>query len=240
MIAYLNFAAIWCDIILYRLRLFGFRRGFALTQSGATYLTELAQAQFDVFLSHNWGNDAASRDNHLRVATLARKLRAAGLKPWLDEEQMGGDIINQMSQGIESSKVVCVFITKLCVSAVHPRLPAPASAPAARTTQSPPPCAHALGAPVALPPSMIIASITITALHTPMSFRRHPHGHSLASPSGTLTSALVWGQVSSMTHARYAYKSAPPVTNLPRLQICLASSLLTGMESRTWFDVHQP
>ena len=221
MIAYLNFAAIWCDIILYRLRLFGFRRGFALTQSGATYLTELAQAQFDVFLSHNWGNDAASRDNHLRVATLARKLRAAGLKPWLDEEQMGGDIINQMSQGIESSKVVCVFITKLCVSAVHPRLPAPASAPAARTTQSPPPMRARAWS------SRRVAAVND---HRVDHHHRAAHSHVLPSPpTRTLSreplryldkcSGLGPGKLDDSCKVRLqicpaCYKSAPP-TNLP-------------------------
>jgi len=70
-----------------------------------------AAQKFDIFLSHNWGTDGHGRDNHQRVKRIKEGLMRAGLTAWLDEEVMSDDITNQMSDGIERSRLVAVFIT---------------------------------------------------------------------------------------------------------------------------------
>ena len=46
---------------------------------------------YDCFLSHDWGKDEDGRDNHARVAKICAGLKAAGLRPWFDEERMQGE-----------------------------------------------------------------------------------------------------------------------------------------------------
>ena len=74
--------------------------------------------KFDIFLSHHWGGDAEGRDNHARVKAIAKGLDARGIKVWLDENMMSDDITNQMSDGIDGSRLVAVFITALYITKV--------------------------------------------------------------------------------------------------------------------------
>ena len=66
----------------------------------------------DVFLSHNWGQDALDRDNHDRVLRVNDLLTDAGYTTWCDSEQMIGDIADRMVEGIDNTRVVLVFITR--------------------------------------------------------------------------------------------------------------------------------
>lgn len=66
----------------------------------------------DIFLSHNWGEDDSGRDNHYRVSLINKELKKLGYQTWFDADIMTGDIIKQMSQGIERTKGVLVFITQ--------------------------------------------------------------------------------------------------------------------------------
>jgi len=66
----------------------------------------------EIFLSHNWGDDELGRDNHDRVVQINGLLVAAGYATWCDSEQMIGDIVDRMVEGIDNTKVVIVFITK--------------------------------------------------------------------------------------------------------------------------------
>jgi hypothetical protein len=75
--------------------------------------------QYDVFLSHHWGDDQEGRNNHDRVRAIANGLRARGIKVWLDENIMDHDLTNQMSDGIDSSRLVAVFITKTYIRKVQ-------------------------------------------------------------------------------------------------------------------------
>lgn len=77
-----------------------------------------AAFKYDVFLSHAWGNDAAGRDNHARVVAVGEGLREAGLRVWLDQDMMDRDINNQMTEGIDTSRVVAVFVTQTYLSKV--------------------------------------------------------------------------------------------------------------------------
>ena len=66
----------------------------------------------DFFLSHDWGKDEIGRGNHERVMAVNDHLKKLGLKTWFDQDKMSGDIVKQMAEGIEKTKVVLVFITK--------------------------------------------------------------------------------------------------------------------------------
>ena len=66
---------------------------------------------FDVFLTHDWGTDVQGRNNHERVSKVNAALSAAGLVTWFDEERMRGDVVQQMTDGIDRSSVVLVFVT---------------------------------------------------------------------------------------------------------------------------------
>ena len=66
----------------------------------------------DIFLSYNWGKDESGRDNKSRVSLVKKKLKELGYKTWFDEERVRGSITEKMSQGIEQSKGVIVFITR--------------------------------------------------------------------------------------------------------------------------------
>jgi len=60
---------------------------------------------FDVFLSH------ASEDED-EVRDFARRLEAAGLRGWLDEEQLhGGDPEEAIVRGLEASRHVVIWVT---------------------------------------------------------------------------------------------------------------------------------
>ena len=66
----------------------------------------------DIFLSHNWGKDETGRDNHERVSIINKELQKIGYQTWFDAEHMRGGIAEKMSQGIEETKGVVVFITR--------------------------------------------------------------------------------------------------------------------------------
>ena len=68
--------------------------------------------RYDCFLTHDWGEDEAGRSNHARVARVSTALKAEGLRPWFDEDQMRGDINHKMVEGIEASASMVCFITK--------------------------------------------------------------------------------------------------------------------------------
>ena len=68
--------------------------------------------KFDVFLSHNWGNDELQRDNHHRISLLNQALHQIGIITWFDEDKMEGDITQRMCEGIDNSTAVIVCITR--------------------------------------------------------------------------------------------------------------------------------
>ena len=71
------------------------------------------------FLSHDWGTDTLGRSNHRRVVAIKHRLtEECGLQCWLDEEEMKGDINQAMTDGIEGSATVVVFITERYVTKV--------------------------------------------------------------------------------------------------------------------------
>jgi hypothetical protein len=51
-------------------------------------------------------------DNHHKVAKINKKLQESGLITWFDSDRMKGEIVDQMTSGIDDAQVVVVFITK--------------------------------------------------------------------------------------------------------------------------------
>ena len=65
--------------------------------------------QTDCFLSHNWGENHL---NHERVKKVDEALKKRGLNPWLDENNINGNIRFKMAEGIDNTKCFIAFITK--------------------------------------------------------------------------------------------------------------------------------
>ena len=74
-------------------------------------MSEMATT-YAAFLSHDWGTDELGRRTHDRVKRVHALLRQNGIATWLDEEEMRGNIVQRMTEGIESSTLVLVFVTR--------------------------------------------------------------------------------------------------------------------------------
>jgi hypothetical protein len=71
-----------------------------------------AKKLYHAFLTHNWG-DHPTYTTHQRVKQICNALKGMGLSLWFDEERMaGGNVIQDMTSGIDQSDVVVVFVTK--------------------------------------------------------------------------------------------------------------------------------
>jgi hypothetical protein len=77
------------------------------------------QWKSDCFLSHAWDNDSTGRNNHERVLQVHAALSAAGVKSWVDKENLDSDLNNEMSNGIDRSRLVIVFITRAYIDKVQ-------------------------------------------------------------------------------------------------------------------------
>ncbi|GBG35109.1 Hypothetical Protein FCC1311_113322, partial [Hondaea fermentalgiana] len=64
---------------------------------------------FDVFLSHDWGED---KEVHRKVKAIAGALETHGIRCWLDEKHIGTEILESMADGIDRSKAFVVFVTR--------------------------------------------------------------------------------------------------------------------------------
>ena len=63
---------------------------------------------FDIFLSYCWGTAAARKP---LADEVYRALRAAGLRVWMDELEMGHDLAASMSEGIAKSDAVVMLVS---------------------------------------------------------------------------------------------------------------------------------
>jgi len=61
-----------------------------------------------VFLTHDWKTDG----NHERVSGVNRGLQSRGVVTWFDSDRMVGNVRKTMTDGIEHTKCVMVFITR--------------------------------------------------------------------------------------------------------------------------------
>jgi hypothetical protein len=65
----------------------------------------------DCFLTHDWGMDENNRSNHNRVAKVNQFLKNKGLITWFDEDRMEGNVRRKMTEGIDNTLCMVVFIT---------------------------------------------------------------------------------------------------------------------------------
>ena len=75
--------------------------------------------EFDVFLSHARGKDSLGRDNHSRVITISNGLRKRGMRVWVDDTNIKDAIDKAACDGIDKSKIVVLFITRLFLRKVN-------------------------------------------------------------------------------------------------------------------------
>jgi hypothetical protein len=68
--------------------------------------------EYDVFISHAWDKDDEGRDNHERAKQLNEGLQKLKVKTWFDDEQMHGDTLQRMAEGIERSAAVLICVTR--------------------------------------------------------------------------------------------------------------------------------
>lgn len=61
-----------------------------------------------VFLTHNWADG-----NHERVTAINAALQRRGIVTWFDSDRMEGSIRRTMTEGIENTQCVMVFITSI-------------------------------------------------------------------------------------------------------------------------------
>jgi hypothetical protein len=59
----------------------------------------LSEQMFQIFLTHDWGEDELGRSNHDRVRRVYQRLGELGVSAWFDEVQMDGDINEKVSVG---------------------------------------------------------------------------------------------------------------------------------------------
>ena len=57
-------------------------------------------------------------ENHEKVVRIAQQLRERGLRVWLDEDQMRLDIVQRMTEGIDQSQAVVIFVTRAYIDKV--------------------------------------------------------------------------------------------------------------------------
>jgi hypothetical protein len=65
------------------------------------------------FLTHAWGSQSDSYENHRRVAKIYRILeKNYNMKMWFDEVYLNDNIRNEITQGVKNALSMLVFITK--------------------------------------------------------------------------------------------------------------------------------
>ena len=74
--------------------------------------------KFDLFLTHNWG-PAPEHPNHKVVAKLNNFLKSKGIRTWFDDERMENDVKDQMTSGIDNSRLVLAFVTRAYIDKVR-------------------------------------------------------------------------------------------------------------------------
>eukprot|EP00899_Mesostigma_viride_P009184 jgi/Mesvir1/18267/Mv09536-RA.1 len=82
----------------------------SLQTSSQAATVRAVEYKYDMFLTHNWGDDPGHL-NHQMVAAINKRLQSLGFVTWFDEDRMVGNIDHQMMQGINQSKIVLVFLT---------------------------------------------------------------------------------------------------------------------------------
>ena len=51
-------------------------------------------------------------NNHYHMSFINQELTKRGYETWFDEDEMAGNIAERMSEGIQQTKVVAIFLTR--------------------------------------------------------------------------------------------------------------------------------
>eukprot|EP00299_Pterocystis_sp_00344_P014497 c7188_g1_i1.p1 GENE.c7188_g1_i1~~c7188_g1_i1.p1 ORF type:complete len:336 (+),score=90.22 c7188_g1_i1:175-1182(+) len=89
-----------------------FQQQVAIPLPHSRELSPEVPLKYDVFISHDWGQDEQQRDNHARASKLNKALKVAGLVTWFDEERLTGNIMKQIADGIDASRLVMILVTR--------------------------------------------------------------------------------------------------------------------------------
>jgi hypothetical protein len=75
----------------------------------------------DSFLTHDWGLDELGRKNHDRIGAINAGLQQRAVRTWCDtmHTNMTGNILDQVTAGINSARTVCVCLTRSYVDKVE-------------------------------------------------------------------------------------------------------------------------
>ena len=87
--------------------------------SAAPIVIHMYVVTFRFLLKLSGGTDELHRDNHATVSKVCEALKAHGIKPWFDSERMEHNIVDQMTNGIDDSACVAVFITSRYIDKVR-------------------------------------------------------------------------------------------------------------------------
>ena len=68
--------------------------------------------EYDVFCSHAWAEGARDCLTHVKVVNFARILMAKGVRVWVDEFEMTGNVDEKMAAGVEKSTFFLAFVTE--------------------------------------------------------------------------------------------------------------------------------
>ncbi len=83
----------------------------------------MSKTRFHGFASHTWVVDEEKRNNHDRVLQISRVLeKSHQIRLWVVADQMKGQILDAMCDGIDESEVFVLFLTKAYIDKVHQRV----------------------------------------------------------------------------------------------------------------------
>jgi len=74
--------------------------------------------KYDCFLAHDWGSNANGNKTHQRVKNIRNMLKKKGMNVWFDEDKLQNDISAEVTQGVDESKKVIIFITRRYIERV--------------------------------------------------------------------------------------------------------------------------
>ena len=73
---------------------------------------------YDVFLTHNWG-PGPEHANHKLISRINDALKKKKIRTWFDSQRLTGDVVGQITRGIDNSRIVVAFLTREYIDKVR-------------------------------------------------------------------------------------------------------------------------
>ena len=70
-------------------------------------------------MTHSWSNNEDGSNNHEAVSRVNNMLKSLGIVTWFDGERMRGQVRKTMTDGIDNSALIIVFITRTYIEKVN-------------------------------------------------------------------------------------------------------------------------